>query len=76
MLVEDERIFSWASPAVGGNVSVAEEIDVSGCIVMPGLINAHQHHWYSLFKGIADGLLLEDWLYSTVFRSPLICLPK
>ena len=46
------------------DVSVVEEIDASGCIVMPGLINAHQHHWYSLFKGIADGLLLEDWLYT------------
>jgi 5-methylthioadenosine/S-adenosylhomocysteine deaminase len=22
----------------------------------------HQHHWYSMFKGIADGLLLEDWV--------------
>ena len=29
---------------------------------MPGLINMHQHHWYTLFKGIADGLLLEDWV--------------
>lgn len=25
---------------------------------MPGLINLHQHHWYCLFKGIADGMLL------------------
>ena len=37
-------------------------IDASGCIVTPGLINMHQHHWYTLFKGIADGLLLEDWV--------------
>lgn len=37
-------------------------IDASGCIVVPGLINMHQHHWYTLFKGIADGLLLEDWV--------------
>jgi 5-methylthioadenosine/S-adenosylhomocysteine deaminase len=22
----------------------------------------HQHHWYTLFKGVADGLLLEDWV--------------
>src|SRR5262245_42936527 len=37
-------------------------IDVAGAIVVPGLINMHQHHWYTLFKGIADGLLLEDWV--------------
>ncbi|HET9718154.1 MAG TPA: amidohydrolase family protein [Pseudolabrys sp.] len=39
-----------------------EVIDVSGCIVLPGLINCHQHHWYTLFKGLADGYLLEDWV--------------
>src|SRR5215510_14949072 len=37
-------------------------IDASGAIVMPGLINMHQHHWYTLFKGVADGYLLEDWV--------------
>jgi len=30
--------------------------------VLPGLINMHQHHWYTLFKGLADGYLLEDWV--------------
>jgi 5-methylthioadenosine/S-adenosylhomocysteine deaminase len=39
-----------------------ETIDAGGAIVLPGLINMHQHHWYTLFKGIADGLLLEDWV--------------
>src|SRR5919106_1757985 len=37
-------------------------IDAAGCIVLPGLINMHQHHWYTLFKGLADGYLLEDWV--------------
>jgi 5-methylthioadenosine/S-adenosylhomocysteine deaminase len=45
-------------------------IDATGCLVMPGLINMHQHHWYSLFKGIADGMLLEDWIGDLVF--PLV----
>jgi len=39
-----------------------EVIDAKGCIVVPGLINMHQHHWYTLFKGLADGMLLEDWV--------------
>ncbi len=46
-----------------------EVIDASGCIVVPGLINMHQHHWYTLFKGLADGMLLEDWV--TDFLLPL-----
>jgi len=37
-------------------------IDAQGAIVLPGLINMHQHHWYTLFKGLADGYLLEDWV--------------
>src|SRR5262249_32523437 len=42
--------------------SFEEVIDATGCIVLPGLINMHQHHWYTLFKGLADGYLLEDWV--------------
>jgi 5-methylthioadenosine/S-adenosylhomocysteine deaminase len=50
---------SEQTPAAAG---FDELIDASGSIVVPGLINMHQHHWYTLFKGIADGLLLEDWV--------------
>ena len=39
---------SSESPAEHG---FDEVIDISGCIAMPGLINGHQHHWYTLFKG-------------------------
>jgi 5-methylthioadenosine/S-adenosylhomocysteine deaminase len=46
-----------------------EVIDAAGAIVVPGLINMHQHHWYTLFKGLADGYLLEDWV--TEFLLPL-----
>ena len=31
-------------------------------IVIPGLINGHNHHWASLFKNTGEGLLLEPWL--------------
>ncbi len=41
-----------------------ETVDAGGCVVMPGLINLHQHHWYTLFKGLADGYLLEDWVFN------------
>ena len=55
-----------AAPAADGFDDV---IDASGCLVLPGLINMHQHHWYTLFKGLADGYLLEDWV--TQFLLPL-----
>ena len=37
-------------------------VDATGMIATPGLINLHQHHWYNLFKGLAGGMLLEDWV--------------
>ncbi|MGB4138166.1 MAG: amidohydrolase family protein [Microbacterium sp.] len=36
-----------------------ERIDATGCLVIPGLINTHQHLWYNLMKCISDGMLLE-----------------
>ena len=42
-------------------------IDATGMIVVPGLINAHQHFYYHLFKGLGHGLLLEDWFPQLVF---------
>jgi 5-methylthioadenosine/S-adenosylhomocysteine deaminase len=55
-----------AAPVTDGFDDV---IDARGCLVLPGLINMHQHHWYTLFKGLADGYLLEDWV--TNFLLPL-----
>ncbi len=36
-------------------------IDAKGCIVMPGLINAHTHLPMTLFRGFADNLGYEEW---------------
>ena len=53
----------WAPrPNAPPSAEFDEVIDATGCIVLPGLINMHQHHWYTLFKGVADGYLLEDWV--------------
>ena len=43
-------------------------VDASGMIVVPGLINAHQHFYYHLFKGLANGLLIEEWFPELVFK--------
>jgi 5-methylthioadenosine/S-adenosylhomocysteine deaminase len=46
-------------PAVSPGVQV---VDARGMVVIPGLINGHNHHWGSLFKNTGEGLLLEPWL--------------
>ena len=39
-----------------------EKIDAKGKVVIPGLINTHQHAAMSLLRGYADDLPLQKWL--------------
>ena len=39
-----------------------DRIDAKGKIVIPGLINTHQHAAMSLLRGYADDLPLQEWL--------------
>jgi 5-methylthioadenosine/S-adenosylhomocysteine deaminase len=38
-----------------------------GKVVMPGLINGHTHLAMALFRGLADDLPLDDWLFNHIF---------
>jgi len=50
-----------------GNCRAKKVIDASGCLVMPGLINAHTHAAMTCFRGIADDMELMDWLNNYIF---------
>jgi 5-methylthioadenosine/S-adenosylhomocysteine deaminase len=45
----------------------ASIIDARGKVVMPGLINTHTHVPMVLFRGIADDLVLMEWLQKYIF---------
>jgi 5-methylthioadenosine/S-adenosylhomocysteine deaminase len=63
VLVED-GVVSAVGPVEDAPTSseVNHVEDATGCLVVPGLINSHQHHWYHLLKGVSVGLHLEDWV--------------
>lgn len=42
-------------------------IDGSGRLLMPGLVNGHNHAAMTLFRGFADDLALQDWLQNHIF---------
>ncbi len=44
------------------NENADKVIDARGCVVMPGLVNAHTHVPMTLFRGYADGLSYGEWI--------------
>ncbi|HEY1365352.1 MAG TPA: amidohydrolase family protein [Xanthobacteraceae bacterium] len=67
VLLDGNRIESVGDAAELPKQPVDRTIDARGMIVIPGLINVHQHFYYHLFKGLGHGLLLEDWFPHLVF---------
>ncbi len=50
-----------------GRFKARKVLDADGCVVMPGLINAHTHAAMTLFRGLADDLPLMEWLHDHIF---------
>ena len=45
----------------------AEQINASGSVVIPGLINTHTHAPMVMYRGLADDLPLQEWLTKYIF---------
>ncbi len=64
VVIDGERILSVGNKYIE---SADIEIDASGDIVIPGLINTHSHVAMSVMKGVVDDLLFPDFL-NKVFK--------
>src|SRR6202158_1120030 len=59
--------------AVGPRVEIdakyvaAAQIDARGKLVVPGFINGHTHVPMTLFRGLKDDVVLDDWLRKYIF---------
>ena len=64
ILIQDGKI-----KKVGQNINekVEKEIDATGKVVMPGLINTHAHAPMSIFRETLDGYNLQDWLEKKIW---------
>ena len=62
VVIDGERIVS-VGPAYDGTAD--REIDATGDIVMPGMINTHTHISMSVMKGVVDDLAFPDFLDRT-----------
>lgn len=64
IFVDDGRI-KEIRPGISRNAQI--ELDGTGKIAMPGLINAHTHLSMTLFRGYADDLQLQQWLEKKIW---------
>ncbi len=59
--------------AVGPRVEIeakyagVQKLDARGKLVLPGLINGHTHVPMTLFRGLKDDVMLDDWLREYIF---------
>jgi 5-methylthioadenosine/S-adenosylhomocysteine deaminase len=56
-----------STPDIAARFKSSNQIDATGSIVIPGLINLHAHAPMVLYRGLADDLRLEDWLQKYIF---------
>ena len=64
VVIDGERIVS-VGPEYNGTAD--REIDATGDVVMPGMVNTHTHVAMSVMKGVVDDLTFPDFL-DKVFR--------
>src|ERR1043165_634196 len=71
VLAGDVACRGGAIVQVGGDYTpVARDyaiVDCAGCVVMPGLVQAHVHTCQTLARGRADDLELLDWLRQVIW---------
>lgn len=53
-----------------------EEIDATGCLVLPGLINTHTHLAMTLLRGCADDVTLQGFLERVIPREAELLSPE
>ena len=65
--ISGSEIIAVGTVADLAGIEATERIDARGKLIMPGLVNAHNHMPMTLFRGLADDLPLEQWLHGHIF---------
>lgn len=58
------------------NVDSGDTIDLEGKLLIPGIINAHNHCAMTLYRGLADDLELNEWLQDHIFPAEAVSVSK
>ncbi len=55
------------TPVLQRRFDALRVIDSRGCLILPGLVNAHTHAAMTCYRGMADDLPLMEWLTKYIF---------
>jgi 5-methylthioadenosine/S-adenosylhomocysteine deaminase len=68
VVIDEDRIVAvGAADDIRRRYAPTHSIDVTGQVILPGLINTHTHAPMVLFRGLADDMALMDWLQNYIF---------
>lgn len=69
LLIDGGRIVAVLArtDAAAGRTAADTVIDGRGCLVIPGLVQAHVHLCQTLFRGLADDMDVIDWLRERIW---------
>src|SRR3954447_19311843 len=64
LLIREGSIASFGPPE---EAPCARVMGVSGCLVLPGLVQGHLHLGQTFFRGLAEGRRLLSWLRERIW---------
>ncbi len=67
LVLENGRMIRICTEGEMTDAPEVERIDLTGYLVMPGLINCHGHTPMTLLRGLGGGLPLQRWLEEAIF---------
>ncbi|MGF6919379.1 cytosine/adenosine deaminase-related metal-dependent hydrolase [Paraburkholderia sp. 40] len=73
VVIEGERI---AAVVAGGSATDGERVPLDGCLLVPGLVNGHQHSHEHFHKGRLENLPLELWMHYVRAPRPARLTPR
>jgi cytosine/adenosine deaminase-related metal-dependent hydrolase len=69
----DRIVAVGKSPHIEARFQAETLIDATNCLILPGLIDAHNHPGQYLSKGIGDDVGILQWLYERVYPYEAHC---
>ncbi len=65
--ITESKIIAVGAASDLSGIQAKVVMDAQGKLIMPGLVNGHNHMPMSIFRGLADDLPLEKWLQEIIF---------